>query len=106
MSHANLTVPKLIQKVQTTVKPVKAFKFTTTQLVMLWPPCLWDARGVTLVDYLLKGHIINGAFYATFLEQLLDDVKTMRFRQLRKGLLSHRYNGPVHCHGNNPQSCV
>ena len=36
----------------------------------------WDAKGVLLVDYLDKGHIITGAYFADLLRQLWEKNQT------------------------------
>ena len=56
----------------------------------------WDAKGIVLIDYLQKGHTINGEYYANLLRQLREAIKSKRRGKLTKGPLLHQDNAPAH----------
>ena len=56
----------------------------------------WDIDGIILIDYLEKGHTINGEYYANLLTSLREAVKDKRRGKLRKGILLLQDNAPVH----------
>lgn len=56
----------------------------------------WDAEGLLLIDYLEKGATITGNYYAQLIVKLREAVKQKRRGKLRKGVLFHQDNAPVH----------
>ena len=56
----------------------------------------WDTEGIILIDYLEKGHKINGEYYANLLTRLREALKDRRGEKLRKGILLLQDNAPVH----------
>ncbi|KAK3108393.1 hypothetical protein FSP39_007025 [Pinctada imbricata] len=57
----------------------------------------WVAEGILLIDYLKKGQIMNGTYYASLLTQLRENIKLKRRESsLIKGVLFHQDNAPVH----------
>ena len=56
----------------------------------------WDADGILLIDYLQKGQMINGTYYASLLTQLRGKIKIKRHGKLTKGVLFHQDNAPVY----------
>ena len=51
-----------------------------------------DANGILMVDYLQKGHAINGKYYASFLRHLGENIKVKRRGKLSKCVLFHQDN--------------
>ena len=37
----------------------------------------WDSEVVIMINYLQKGHIINGAYYTSELSNLVEEIKSM-----------------------------
>ncbi|KMQ87583.1 mariner transposase [Lasius niger] len=56
----------------------------------------WDSQGIILIDYLQKGQSITGAYYATLLNRLDEELRTKRPRLMKKKLLFHQDNAPAH----------
>lgn len=56
----------------------------------------WDARGVIHVDYLQKGRTINGVYYANLLQRLSEEIQRKRPHLVKKKILLHQDNAPVH----------
>ena len=56
----------------------------------------WDAKGIVFIDYLQKGHTVNGEYYANLLRQLREAIKSKRPGKLTKGPLLHQDNAPAH----------
>ena len=54
----------------------------------------WDARGIIYTDYLEKGQTITGAYYASLLHRLSEEIKKKR-THLKK-ILFHQDNARVH----------
>ena len=49
----------------------------------------WDAKGIVFIDYLQKGKIINGEYYAKLLREPRQAIKSKRPGKLTKGVLLH-----------------
>lgn len=56
----------------------------------------WDAEGILLVDYLEHGQTITGEYYAGLIAKLREAIKSKRRGMLRRGVLFHQDNAPVH----------
>ena len=60
----------------------------------------WDSEGGNMVDYLQEGHMINGAYYAEELRQLLPEIVKKSRGKLTQGVLllqdNVQDNAPVH----------
>ena len=56
----------------------------------------WDCESVLLVDFLPRGTIINGPYYASLLHQLRSPIREKRRRKLTCGLLLLHNNASVH----------
>jgi histone-lysine N-methyltransferase SETMAR len=56
----------------------------------------WDAEGVVLVDYLERGASITGNYYAQLIGKLRQAIKDKRRGKLRRRVLFHQDNAPVH----------
>ena len=56
----------------------------------------WDAKGVIMLDVLLKRRIINGVHYANLLDQLRTGFREKRRGKLSKGVLLQQDNARVH----------
>ena len=56
----------------------------------------WDAKGIAFMDYLQKGKIINGEYYAKLLRELQQAIKSKQPEKLTKGVLLHQDNTPAH----------
>lgn len=56
----------------------------------------WDADGILMVDFLERGHTITGFYYANLISKLHERIKEKRRGKLRKGILFHQDNAPVH----------
>ena len=50
----------------------------------------WDSQGIILVDYLEKGKTITGAYYATLLDRLKEELNQKRPRLAHKSARSPR----------------
>ena len=74
--------------------PRKFKKCSSTGNVMA--SIFWNTEGILLIDYLEKGHTINGEYYANSLTRLREAVKDKSIRKLRKGILLLQDNAPVH----------
>ncbi|KAL1477817.1 hypothetical protein MTO96_035452 [Rhipicephalus appendiculatus] len=55
----------------------------------------WDQHGVVLMDFLSKGAMITGAYYASLLQKLREAIKTKRRGTLTKGVRLLQDNAPV-----------
>jgi len=55
-----------------------------------------DQDAILLIDYLLKGQIINAKYYASLLVQLKDILKEKRRGKFLKGVLFLHDNAPAH----------
>ncbi|XP_076623122.1 histone-lysine N-methyltransferase SETMAR-like [Colletes latitarsis] len=56
----------------------------------------WDVRGIIFIDYLEKGKTINDEYYANLLQRLSDKIKEKRPHLVKKKVLFHQDNAPVH----------
>ena len=56
----------------------------------------WDSRGVTMLDDLEKGRIINGAYYAEELRRLHKEIVNKIRAKLTRGVLLLQDNAPAH----------
>ena len=56
----------------------------------------WDARGIIYTDYLEKGQTITGAYYASLLHRLSDEIKKKSPYLKKKKILFHQDNARVH----------
>ena len=56
----------------------------------------WDSRGIIFIDYLEKGETITGAYYASLLDRLNNEIKKKRPHLTKKKVLLHQENARVH----------
>jgi len=56
----------------------------------------WDSQGIILIDYLQKDKTITGAYYATLLDRLKEELKKKRPRLTCKKVLFYQDNMPSH----------
>lgn len=56
----------------------------------------WDSHGIIFIDYLEKGKTITGAYYASLLDRLNDEIKKKRPHLAKKKILFHDDNAPSH----------
>ena len=56
----------------------------------------WDSRGIIFIDYLEKGETITGAYYASLLDRLNNEIKEKRPHLTKKKVLLHQDNARVH----------
>lgn len=56
----------------------------------------WNAKGIVFIDYLQKGHTINGEYYANLQRQLQKAIKSKQPGELTKGVLFHQNKAPPH----------
>ena len=56
----------------------------------------WDSHGVILIDYLRKGKIITGTYYASLLDKLKAELAEKRPHLQKKKILFHQDNAPSH----------
>ena len=56
----------------------------------------WDAKGILLINYLNRGATITGQYYADLISNLREAIKSKRRGMLRRGVLFHQDNAPVH----------
>jgi len=75
--------------------PPKKFK-TVPSSGKVMASVFWDAEGVIMIDYLKKGHTINGEHYANQLRKLRQEIKIKRRGKLRRGVWLLQDNAPVH----------
>ncbi|XP_048243687.1 histone-lysine N-methyltransferase SETMAR-like [Haliotis rufescens] len=73
----------------------KKFKATrSTKKVMM--TIFWDSKGVIHIDYLPHGTTMNGEYNAKLLKQVRQSIKVKRRGKIRRGILLHQDNAPVH----------
>ena len=73
----------------------KKFKATrSTKKVM--STIFWDSKGVIHIDYLPHGTTMNGKYYANLLKQVRQSIKEKRRGKIRRGIMLHQDNAPVH----------
>ena len=65
---------------------------TVTSAGKVMVTVFWDARGITCIDYLEKGQTITGAYYASLLHQLSEEI-------MKK--LPHLKKKKIHFHQDN-----
>ena len=56
----------------------------------------WDAREIIYTDYLEKGQTIIGAYYASLLHRLSEEIKKKRPHLKKKKILFHQDNALMH----------
>ena len=56
----------------------------------------WDSRGAMLIDYLEKGKTITGAYYASILDKLKEQIAEKRPHLKRKKISFHQDNASSH----------
>jgi histone-lysine N-methyltransferase SETMAR len=56
----------------------------------------WDKDGVLLTDYLPRGIMIDGPYYASMIERLRSAILEKRRRKVSRGVLLLHDNAPVH----------
>ena len=56
----------------------------------------WDCKGVLLVNFLSRGTIINGPYYASFLHRLRSSIREKCHKKLTRSVLLLQDNAPVH----------
>ena len=69
-------------------EPKKAKTVSSARKVMA--TVFWDAKRIILIDYLRKGQIITGKYYATLLSRLHGKLQTERPNLAHKKILFHR----------------
>nr|XP_033774750.1 histone-lysine N-methyltransferase SETMAR-like [Geotrypetes seraphini] len=74
--------------------PKKAKTVLSPEKVMA--TVFWDSQGIILIDYLAKGKTTTGAYYASLLDRLKDELKEKRPRLAHKKVLFHQDNTPFH----------
>ena len=82
---------------------LKTPQVTSTQIFKTMPSSgklmasvFWDSEGVIMINCLQKGHTINGAYYASELCKLGEEIKSMRRGKLWKGVWLLHDNAPAH----------
>ena len=55
---------------------------------------IWDSQGVIMIDYLVQGRTINGAYYAGEMRQLRQEIARKRLGKLTRGVLLLQENAP------------
>ena len=81
-------------KHSTSPAPKKAKVVSSVGKVMA--SVFWDAKGIVFINYLQKGKITNGEYYAKLLRQLRQAIRSKRPGKLTKGVLLHQDNAPAH----------
>ena len=56
----------------------------------------WDSQGVIMIDYLVQGLTINGAYYIGILRRLHQKIARKRQGKLTWGVLLLQDNAPAH----------
>lgn len=56
----------------------------------------WDSHGIIFIDYLEKGKTITGAYYASLLDKLKEEISKNRPHLQKKKVLFHQDNAPSH----------
>ena len=56
----------------------------------------WDARGIIYIDYMRKGQTITGAYYASLLHRLSQEIKKKLPHLKKKKIIFHQDNARVH----------
>ena len=56
----------------------------------------WDSEGVLMIDYLERGKIITGVYYAELIKKIRSAIKEKRRGKLSHGVLLHHDNAPGH----------
>ena len=69
-------------------KKAKTVKSTGKVIAMVF----WDAHGIIYTDYLEKRQTISGAYYASLLHRLSEEIKTKRPHFKKKKILFHQDN--------------
>ena len=59
---------------------------------------VWDACGITLIDFLEKGKTITGLYYTSLLDHLYEEIKKLPHLRKKK-ILVYQYNAPAHGSG-------
>ena len=76
-------------------RPPRKFKVVTSaKKIML--SVFWDAKGIIMTDYLPHGKTITGKYYSDLIRKLRIAIKEKRRGLLRRGVLFHQDNAPVH----------
>ena len=57
---------------------------------------LWDADILIFIDYIEQGRTITGAYYAGFLDRLVDEIGKKRQYLKKKKFLFYDDNAPSH----------
>ena len=73
----------------------KKFKSTRSPRKVM-ATIFWDSKGVIHVDYLPHGTTMNGEYYANLLKQVRQSIKDKRRGKIRRGILLHQDNAPIH----------
>ncbi|XP_048251006.1 histone-lysine N-methyltransferase SETMAR-like [Haliotis rufescens] len=73
----------------------KKFKATRSNKKVMMT-IFWDSKGVIHIDYLPHGTTMNGEYYARLLKQVRQSIKVKRRGKIRRGILLHQDNAPVH----------
>ena len=55
----------------------------------------WDSESVLMIDYLERGKIVTGVYYAELIRKLRSAIKEKRRGNLSHGVLLHQDNSPV-----------
>ena len=56
----------------------------------------WDAKGISMLDFVPKRSTITGVYYSNLLDQPRTAIHEKRLRKLSKGVLLQQDNGRVH----------
>ncbi|XP_071109960.1 histone-lysine N-methyltransferase SETMAR-like [Haliotis cracherodii] len=73
----------------------KKFKATRSNKKVMMT-IFWDSKGVIHIDYLPHGTTMNWEYYARLLKQVRQSIKVKRRGKIRREILLHQDNAPVH----------
>lgn len=74
--------------------PIKAKVVPSAGKIMM--SVFWDAEGLLLVDFLMKGKTINAEYYSNLLVKLRANIKKLRPGKLAKKVIFHQDNASSH----------
>ena len=75
--------------------PPKKFKIGPSRGKVM-ATVFWDAKGILLCDYLVDQKTITGEYYANLIRKLRVAIREKRRGMLRRSVLLHQDNAPVH----------
>ncbi|XP_067667439.1 histone-lysine N-methyltransferase SETMAR-like [Haliotis asinina] len=73
----------------------KMFKLTRSPKKVM-ATIFGDSKGVIYIDYLPHSTIMTGEYYANLLKKVRQSIKEKRRGKIRRGILLHQDNAPVH----------